>query len=156
MVYRLFFAVSRTFSISIATVIIPTPPGTGVMFAIPAISSAIQSPQSFPFSFRLMPTSITRAFSRIMSFCTSQTTQAATTTISAFFVCEARFLVCLLQTVTVAPRLERRMERGFPTRFPCPTIVMFDPAIVENRSIIRIIPLGVQGIHPILFWSCVP
>ncbi len=59
---------SSVFSISVATVIGPTPPGTGVMYeARLAASSNTTSPTTLPFSRRLMPTSITIAPSLIQS-----------------------------------------------------------------------------------------
>lgn len=54
-------AITRCFA-NTAVVTAPTPPGTGVaMEAIPSRESKSTSPQSFPFSSTLIPTSITTA-----------------------------------------------------------------------------------------------
>lgn len=78
-------------------------------------------------------------------------TPAATITMSAFFVCAARFRVFEWQTVTVAPAFERRMESGFPTISPYPTIVTSFPMTeipCSERS--RRMPFGVHGKRPSL------
>jgi len=107
-----------TFCSSIAIVIGPTPPGTGVMSAIFAIFSVSQSPKSFRHSVpcsTLMPTSMTRAHGATISSVMRCFLPTADTMISAFFVCDERFFVRLWQIVTVAPAWRRRRTSGLPT-----------------------------------------
>ncbi len=77
-------------------VIGPTPPGTGVMAeAMGATEAKSTSPQSLPFSSRFMPTSITTAPSLTISAVTNFALPTAATSISAYLVISARFLVRL-------------------------------------------------------------
>ena len=97
-----FSAADTVFSISMAMVILPTPPGTGEIH--PAFSftcSKSTSPQSFPFT-RLMPTSSTAAPSLTISAVTNRGLPTAATRISARRVCSAKSSVRLWQMVTVA------------------------------------------------------
>src|SRR5690606_3839298 len=75
---------SSVFCISIATVIGPTPPGTGVIHeARSAAAAKSTSPQSDPSSQRLMPTSMTMAPGLIQSPRTMPGLPTATTSRSA-------------------------------------------------------------------------
>ena len=90
------------FFISIAMVIGPMPPGTGVI--APAISftfSKSTSPHSFPASLRFIPTSMRIAPSFTISAVTVFTLPTALTIISAPRQISARFLVLEWQIVTV-------------------------------------------------------
>lgn len=87
-------AALTVFFISIAIVIGPTPPGTGVI--APATFSALSnstSPHNFPSSMRLIPTSITTAPSLIISPLIKFGIPTAATSISACFVFSIRFFV---------------------------------------------------------------
>jgi hypothetical protein len=76
---------------SIAIVIGPTPPGTGVMArALRLADSKSTSPTSFPVSSRLIPTSMITAPSFTMSPVTTPALPAATQRTSARRVCAAR------------------------------------------------------------------
>lgn len=78
-----------TFERSMAIVIGPTPPGTGVISAISAMFSVSQSQESFlhpSVSSTLIPTSITRDPGRIMSAVMRCFLPTADMTISAFLV----------------------------------------------------------------------
>ena len=95
-------AALTVFFISIAIVIGPTPPGTGVI--APATFSALSnstSPHSFLFSSLFIPTSITTAPSFIISPLIKLGIPTAATRISAFFVFSARFFVFEWHIVTV-------------------------------------------------------
>ena len=95
-------AALTVFFISIAIVIGPTPPGTGVI--APATFSALSnstSPHSFLFSSLFIPTSITTAPSYIISPLIKIGIQTAATRKSALFVFSARFFVFEWHIVTV-------------------------------------------------------
>src|SRR6267143_4103111 len=102
---------------SIAIVIGPTPPGTGVIArARAATLSNSTSPTSLPVSRRLIPTSITQAPSFTMSPVTVRGRPAATQRTSARRVCAARSRVRVWHMVTVAWRASRSWASGLPTR----------------------------------------
>src|SRR6185312_8531051 len=78
-------AASRVFSISVATVMGPTPPGTGVIqLARSAASAKSTSPTRCPSASRLMPMSMTTAPGLIQSPCTNPGRPTATITMSAW------------------------------------------------------------------------
>lgn len=132
---------------SIATVIGPTPPGTGVMRETGSSVSKSASQRIFP-SMRVNPTSMIVVPGRTMLFFTSPGCPTATTMISAFFVNSETSFVSLPHTVTVPPAFMRRRERGFPTILLFQITMIFSPRIfvlVTSRS--RMIPLGVQEIR---------
>src|SRR5207249_707150 len=90
---------------SIAMVIGPTPPGTGVIARARAATLANStSPTSLPVSRRLIPTSITHAPSFTMSPVTVRGRPAATQRTSARRVCAARSRVRVGHIATVARR----------------------------------------------------
>lgn len=95
-------AAFTVFFMSIAIVIGPTPPGTGVI--ADATGSAVSnstSPTSFFGAILFMPTSITTAPGFIMSPFMKFGMPTAATSISARLVCDARSAVLEWQTVTV-------------------------------------------------------
>ena len=82
------------FSMRQQMVIGPTPPGTGVITeALGSTEAKSTSPQSFPFSSRSIPTSITAAPSLTMSPVTNFARPMATTRMSACLVISGRFFV---------------------------------------------------------------
>ncbi len=132
---------------SIATVIGPTQPGTGVIEHVDSSASKSASPRILP-STRVNPTSIMVALGRTISFFRSPGHQAAMMIISAFFVNSLRFLVSLWHTVTVHPAFMRRRESGFPTILLFPIITIFSPLIFILDSVNSLItPFGVQEIR---------
>lgn len=117
----------HVFSMSVATVIGQTQPGVGVIpFTNLCKSSKSESHWAMP-SIKVFPTSITMDSSLTISRVISQGTPAATMTISAFLVFSLKFIVVLLQVVTVAPALISMSVMGFPTILDRPMTVTFFP-----------------------------
>jgi hypothetical protein len=105
-----------------ATVIGPTPPGTGVIqLARSRAASNCTSPHSLPSGSRLMPTSTTTAPGFTHSPGTRPGLPTATTSSSARSTCERSSAVKRWQTVTVAPASNSSSAIGRPTRFEAPT-----------------------------------
>ena len=101
------------------TVISPTPPGTGVIFAATSLTdSKSTSPASLP-STRFMPTSITVAPGLTISAVMNRGRPMATIKMSALRATAGRSRVRLWQTVTVAspaaPRCISNIAIGLPT-----------------------------------------
>ena len=140
----------QVFSMRVATVIGPTPPGEGEIARTKfSRLSKSASPQNFPFSSIFEPTSIIIAFLLTISRVKNFGLPTAAITTSAILVISLRFFVWLLQLITVAPALIIMSAIGFPTIFDRPRIATFLPLIsilYASRSVI--IPCGVQlGSH---------
>src|SRR5262245_6395061 len=102
---------------SIAIVMGPTPPGTGVIARTRSETPPRStSPTTLPVARRLMPTSITHALSFTMSFVTVPARPAATHRTSARRVWAMRSRVRVWHVVTVACRASRSCASGLPTR----------------------------------------
>ena len=144
-----------------ATVIGPTPPGTGeIQPATSLTDPKSTSPTSLP-STRLIPTSITAAPGRTMSAVISPGLPTAATTMSACRVKWPRSPERLWQIVTVASqppvpsggqpsggRWARSRASGLPTMSLRPTITTCLPAVGIAASIsIRCTPAAVQGMN---------
>ena len=141
------FAACSVFFISIAMVIGPTPPGTGVMYpAFGSTESKSTSPQSFPSSMRLMPTSMTIAPSFTMSAVTNFGLPMATTRISALAASYFRFFVREWQMVTVPFFCSSSIAIGFPTMLLLPMTTHCLPLMsTPVLAISSMIPAGVHG-----------
>eukprot|EP00754_Rhynchopus_humris_P037987 Rhum_TRINITY_DN20689_c0_g1::Rhum_TRINITY_DN20689_c0_g1_i1::g.171860::m.171860 len=130
-----------------ATVMGPTPPGTGVMKpAFFFATSKSTSPTSLPLSRRLMPMSITIAPGRIHSPFTRPGLPAATTTSSAERTALSRSRQNLCTTFTHAPARSSSRAMGRPTWFDEPTTRHSRPygfTPVDQMSCMT--PHGVQG-----------
>src|SRR5207244_6001906 len=100
-----------------ATVIGPTPPGTGVMNPASLLTfSKSTSPRSFP-STRVRPTSTTAALGLTCSSLIWKLSRpTALTRMSAVFVIWVRLGVFEWHIVMVASLLRNRFARGLPTR----------------------------------------
>ncbi len=135
------------FFISIAIVIGPTPPGTGVIaLATSETSLYATSPQSFPFSSRFIPTSITIAPSLTISAVMNFALPTAATRMSARRQTSLRFFVLLWQIVTVPFSWRRSIACGLPTILLLPTTTHSLPhTSIFVRRISSITPAGVQG-----------
>lgn len=119
---------SHVFSMTIATVIGPTPPGTVLInSAIGETSSKMTSPQAFPL-INVHQTSTTTTHTFTYSRVISPGFPAATIRISAFFVISLRFSVLELQIVTVAHELIAIRLIGFPTIFDRPIMTTCLPS----------------------------
>ena len=106
---------------SMAMVMGPTPPGTGVIArARGSTAGKSTSPQVFPPT-SLIPTSITTAPSLTIRPVMNPGFPTADMRRSADRVFPARSLVFEWQTVTVAPALRRRTAMGRPTSIDLPT-----------------------------------
>lgn len=105
---------------SMATVMGPTPPGTGVRAKATSATSGCTSPRSLP-STRFTPTSTTMAPSRTHSFRTRWGRPTATTRTWALRVTSGRSWVLEWARVTVASSRRRSPARGFPTMLDRPT-----------------------------------
>ena len=112
---------------SIAIVIGPTPPGTGVRKARDVGRAGVDVADE-PASVRLMPTSTTAAPDLTMSGETIAGTPAATTRTSASSVCRARSSVREWQIVTVAFAWSSRCAIGLPTMSLRPTTTACAPS----------------------------
>src|ERR1051326_2217418 len=126
-------AACTVFHNSIARVIGPTPPGTGVI--APAISFALSnstSPTSLPLEDRVIPTSITVAPGLMWSPVIAPGRPVATMRMSALRVCDPRSVVPVWHSVTVAlavvPLLVSRMDTGRPTSCERPTTTTCAPS----------------------------
>ncbi|RNC81429.1 MAG: hypothetical protein ED559_06450 [Phycisphaera sp.] len=134
-----------------ATVIGPTPPGTGeIQPATWLTSSNATSPTVLvaPSSSltRFTPTSTMIAPGLTMSALTSSGTPAAAIRMSAFRVSPGMSGVCTLQEITVASARIRSTARGLPTTLPAPTTTATLPLrSISVDSIIRIAARAVQG-----------
>jgi len=111
------------FSISMARVIGPTPPGTGLIQPArrEAASKSI-SPVMVPSSRRLMPTSTTMAPGAIQSGSMIPGLPTALISSSAARTCFSRSRVNRCVTVTVEPYTSSSRANGRPTMFEAPTI----------------------------------
>src|SRR5262249_47529550 len=143
-------AAVTVFLSSMAMVIGPTPPGTGVMCAArPRARSNSTSPISLPSAPRFVPTSITTAPGLIQSPRTSCALPIAATRTSAPPTSAARSRVREWQIVTVAWRSSSRKAAGLPTRLLRPTTVARAPLsstpVLSSR---RMMPSGVHGRRP--------
>mmetsp|Transcript_32862 Transcript_32862/g.97833 ORF Transcript_32862/g.97833 Transcript_32862/m.97833 type:complete len:299 (-) Transcript_32862:433-1329(-) len=138
---------------SIAIVIGPTPPGTGVMApATRETWSKSTSPHSlYPrlssgAGFELTPTSITTAPGLIQSALTSSARPMAATTMSARRTCAGRSAVREWQTVTVASIDWSRWATGMPTMLDRPSTTTSLPATwISDRCSSSTQPAGVHG-----------
>ena len=141
---------------SIAIVIGPTPPGTGVISDATSLTSSnftsptMRYPRGRDASVtRLMPTSITTAPGFTMSAVTISGLPMAAIRMSARRVCAARSLVREWQTVTVQsapfPGCINRAAIGLPTIVLRPRITASKPAVFTPLSIsMTCTPAGVQ------------
>src|SRR4029077_12868012 len=146
---------------SIAIVIRPTPPGTGVMAdATSATGANATSPTiRYPLAWvasstRLMPTSITTAPGRTISAVTNSGLPIATIRMSAERQIPRRSRDFEWQIVTVAspplPGWIRRLAMGLPTMLDRPTITALAPlGSIPDRSSISCTPYGVAGRRPV-------
>ncbi len=115
-------AASTVFSRSVATVMGPTPPGTGVIQAARLRASANStSPHNEPSGRRLMPTSTTVAPSFTQSPLMRFALPAAATRMSALATCRGRFCVYAWQVVTVQFSANNSRDIGRPTWLEAPT-----------------------------------
>jgi hypothetical protein len=132
---------------SIAIVIGPTPPGTGVIQdARSAQDAKSTSPTSFPSGRRLMPTSITIAPGLIHAPGTKPALPTPATTMSAWPTMPGRSRVAEWQIVTVQRAINSSSAIGRPTMVDCPITTACLPtrsSPVSARS--RMQPQGVQG-----------
>lgn len=118
----------QVFSITIATVIGPTPPGTGeIQFVIGPTVSKSTSPRAKPFT-NVHPTSTTTVSGFTMSRVINPGFPIATTRISAVLVISPIFVVLLLQMVTVAQAFIAMRDIGFPTILERPRITTCFPS----------------------------
>jgi len=109
-------AASIVLTISMVTVIGPTPPGTGVIAeATSATAAKSTSPHSLPAVSRFIPTSITTAPGFTIPAVSMLRRPTAATTTSARRVCSARSGVMLWQMVTVAFACKSSSAIGLPT-----------------------------------------
>mmetsp|Transcript_21458 Transcript_21458/g.61246 ORF Transcript_21458/g.61246 Transcript_21458/m.61246 type:complete len:504 (+) Transcript_21458:39-1550(+) len=143
----------KVFFKSMAIVMGPTPPGTGVIFAAtPFASAKLTSPTSRCPSFfvasstGLMPTSITVQPGFSHSPRTNSALPMAATTMSASFMYDAMSLVLEWHTVTVASMDCSSCDTGMPTMFDLPmTTALFPETSTPLRWISSMQPAGVQG-----------
>src|SRR4029453_2487862 len=135
---------------SIATVIGPTPPGTGgVWLARSAAGPNSTSPRTLPSAPRLIPTSITTEPGFTHSPRTRPPRPAAAIRTSAFPTSPARSAVREWHMVTVACRSSSRKATGLPTRRLRPTTTARAPrGGAPTSSSGRITPSGVRGRRP--------
>src|SRR5207249_2361521 len=121
---------SIVFSSKHATVMGPTPPGTGVIYPATLLTlSNSTSPRSFPLTL-VNPMSTTAELGFTWSARTWKISfPTALIRISAVRVIPERLGVLEWQTVTVASLLRRRLARGLPTRLLRLMITALDPAI---------------------------
>mmetsp|Transcript_38289 Transcript_38289/g.120884 ORF Transcript_38289/g.120884 Transcript_38289/m.120884 type:complete len:208 (+) Transcript_38289:104-727(+) len=146
---------SRVFCSSMAMVMGPTPPGTGVMqLATLEHPSKSQSPTSlYPrflvaSSTALIPTSMMAAPGFTQSPLTNSAMPTAATMMSASRMIFSGSGVRLCTTVTVASRRCRSMAAGMPTMLERPTTTARLPEIsTPERSRSSMEPLGVQGMN---------
>ena len=104
---------------SIAIVIGPTPPGTGVICdALGITESKFTSPHSLFSAFLWIPTSMTTAPSFTYEASINLGFPIATMRISAFLHTSFKSFVCEWHTVTVAFSLSMRSDIGLPTILP--------------------------------------
>eukprot|EP01139_Manchomonas_bermudensis_P024945 Amastigsp_a843951_62.p2 type:complete len:183 gc:universal Amastigsp_a843951_62:206-754(+) len=138
---------------SMATVIGPTPPGTGVIKdATPCASAKETSPTNRNPAFLdgssrvFMATSMTTTPGRSQSPRTSSAWPTAAIRMSAFCTSSLRFAVLEWHTVTVAFSRRRHRAAGMPTMFDRPSTTACLPSIVtpERRSS-SMHPLGVHA-----------
>src|SRR5581483_67704 len=131
---------------TIAIVIGPTPPGTGVMYAARSSAPGSTSPSTFFPSPRFIPTSITVAPALTMSGETRCVRPTAATSTSASSVWRSRSCVREWQIVTVAFRCRSRCAIGFPTIAERPITTARAPSSgISYSSSMRMIPSGVPG-----------
>src|SRR5512137_1083255 len=146
--HALTFAARNVFSIRVAIVIGPTPPGTGVMAEAMSMTAAKStSPTSFP-SRWLIPTSITTAPGFTIPGRMKRALPTAEMRISARFSSPLISLVRLWQIVTVASALVRSAAIGLPTSILRPATTATAPETGIRYSARRVmIPVGVQGVN---------
>lgn len=155
----------RVFSNKIATVIGPTPLGTGVIpDTLSKTSLYATSPTNFcysPFSsyqvILFTAASIIVAPSLIISLVIKLGWPAAEIIISASNVCSFRDFVSFVQTVIVAGSFYiSNWTNGLPTSFPAPTITisLFLMSTLYSSNILRI-ACGVTGTNEVsvIGWS---
>src|ERR671922_2228789 len=134
---------------SIAIVIGPTPPGTGVIRLARSAAPANSTSPARPSTVRFIPTSITTAPSFTQSPRTSPARPTAATSTSARRHTAARSRVREWQVVTVALAASSSAASGLPTRSERPTTTASAPS--SATSCLRsssITPCGVQGRSP--------
>src|SRR5690606_21697997 len=145
-------AASSVFCIRVATVIGPTPPGTGVIqLARRAAASYCTSPTSRPSSRRLMPTSITTApgFTHSPGIIPGLPTATTRMSASPTWRRSTSGGVKRWQAVTVHPAIISSSTIGRPTWLLTPTMVALCPRTgrsVQASSVVM--PGGVQGRGP--------
>src|SRR5579863_7892746 len=151
-------AASTAFDSTMAIVMGPRPPGTGVIQ--PARSKARSystSPTILPAPSRLMPTSKTAAPGLIQSPGTKCALPTAATTRSARSTSARTSRVPVWQTVTVAPASSSSSAIGRPTMFDAPTTVAFSPrSAMLYSAASRMTPCGVHGRSPGRFCASRP
>ena len=137
------------FATSIAIVIGPTPPGTGVMARALCRTASKSTSPTRPSSVRLVPTSMTTTPSRTMSSVTVPRLPTAATSTSASRQTEARSRVREWQWVTVALAASRSWATGFPTRPDRPSTTARVPSSSTSAwASSSMTPRGVQGTRP--------
>ena len=122
---------------SIAIVIGPTPPGTGVIRAATSATSAVATSPTRPASVRFIPTSTTVAPGFTQSARTISGRPTAAIRTSASRQAAARSRVREWQTVTVALAFTSRLAIGRPTRIERPITTDYgalelDPGAIED------------------------
>src|SRR6476620_3368997 len=130
-------AASTVLRRSIAIVIGPTPPGTGVIAPATSLADGKCTSPRRPSSVRLTPTSMTVAPGFTMSPVIISGRPTAAIRMSASRVTAGRSRVREWQTVTVALRCRSRSATGLPTMSDRPTTTAFAPSIstpVRSRS----------------------
>src|SRR5919198_3738081 len=140
-------AARTQFSSSMAMVIGPTPPGTGVIQPATSLAAAKStSPQSEPSGRRFTPTSITQAPGLTIAPVTSFARPTAATRMSALRAMSCRSRLFEWHTVTVASRARSSSASGLPTIFERPMTTARAPANgTPAWSSKRMTPAGVHG-----------
>src|SRR5262249_18135128 len=143
-------AARMQFSSSMAIVIGPTPPGTGVIQPATLLTaSKSTSPASLPSDSRLMPTSMTQAPGLTISAPMSFGRPTAAIRRSALRHMPARSALFEWQMVTVASFCKSRWASGWPTMFERPTTTACRRATCTPAcSMRRMQASGVPGTTP--------
>ena len=150
-------AAATVLASSIAIVIGPTPPGTGVIAPATSLTGSKSTSPTRPSSVRLVPTSITVAPGLTISAPTIRGEPTAATRMSAREQTAARSRVREWQTVTVAFSPSSSAASGRPTRIERPRTTASAPSssVPAWRSS-STTPRGVHGTRPGRPWASSP
>src|ERR1700689_2167048 len=151
-------AASTALERSMAMVMGPKPPGTGVIQAARVAAAANStSPTSLPSALRLIPTSNTAAPGRTPSPGMKPALPTAATSTSARSTSARRSRVPVWHTVTVARASSSSSAIGRPTMLEAPTTVARAPVRAMPYSCARrMTPNGVHGRSRGRFWASSP